>query len=257
MMGEEEHLLLHAYVDGELSPGETLAMERRLAADPALRATADRLRSLSDALGVTLADVAIPGGLRDRMVAAVEAQAAPRPPVASVWGRPGLLAASFLIGLLFGGFAGGTAIRFWMGSADMSVSEQVLAGHLRALAAPQPFDIASSDRHVVKPWFNGRTIVAPTAPDLADKAFPLIGGRVDVVAGRAVPTLVYRSDRHLISVTVVQGTSENGVSEDHRDGSTVERWQAGTLTYWAVSDLNTHDLREFVDLFRTRTAGQS
>lgn len=263
MMTEEETLLIHAYVDGEMSPGETLAMERRLVAEPALRAAADQLRDLSGALGNALADVAVPEGFRDRMLAAVDAQAPQRidgpqrSPMTSSWERSRPLAASLLVGLLLGGLAGGGTMRLWMGSSDPSTAEQVLAGHLRALAAPQPFDIASSDRHVVKPWFNGRTIVAPTAPDLADKAFPLIGGRVDVVAGRAVPTLVYRHDRHLISVTVVRGALEISSGEDHRDGSTLEHWQVGDLTFWAVSDLNAPDLRGFVDLFRARTAGES
>lgn len=259
-MTTEEDLLLQAYVDGELSPGEALAMERRLAADPALRAAADRLHRLSGALGAALADVAVPDGLRDRVAAAVDAQAQgaatpPRPLKAPEWRRSGSLAATFLVGLLLGGIGAGTALRLRTGGGA-STAEQVLAGHLRALAAPQPFDVASSDRHVVKPWFNGRTIVAPNAPDLAEKGFPLVGGRVDVVAGRTVPTLVYRHDRHLISVTILRDAPEAGADEDRREGSTLERWRVGDLTYWAVSDLNAHDLRAFVDLFRAGTADQ-
>ena len=259
-MIEEQDFLLDAYVDGELSPGEALTMERRLAADPALRATADRLRDLSGALGAVLVDVSMPEGLRDRVLAAVDAHgpqrtAAPWRPLAGPrrhLSRP--LAASFLIGILLGGLAAGTAIRLSTGSSDATTAEQVLAGHLRALVAPQPFDIASSDRHVVKPWFNGRTINAPNAPDLADKGFPLVGGRVDVVAGHIVPTLVYRHDRHVISVTVLRGQSETGAVENRLNGSTLERWQVDDLTYWAVSDLNAQDLRNFVTEFRARAA---
>lgn len=263
MMSQEETLLLHAYVDGELSPGEELAMERRLVADPALRAAPDRLRALSGTLGTALADVAVPVGLKSRILAAVDAEAPgrfealPSPPMGTRRDRAWPLAASLLVGVLLGGLAGGAAVHFWAGSGDTTILEQVLAGHLRALAAPQPFDIASSDRHVVKPWFNGRTIVAPTAPDIADQGFPLVGGRVDIVAGRAVPTLAYRHDRHLISVTVVPGISDARAGEDRRDGSTLEHWRTGDLTYWAVSDLNARDLRRFVDLFRARTAGES
>jgi anti-sigma factor RsiW len=134
-----------------------------------------------------------------------------------------------------------------------AAGEAVLAGHLRGLAAPQPFDIASSDRHVVKPWFNGRTTIAPDAPDLADQGFPLVGGRIDIVGGAPVPTLVYRKDRHVISVTVVPAADGAGPGEERRDGSTIERWRIGDLTYWVVSDLNLRDLRAFVDLFRSRT----
>ena len=112
---------------------------------------------------------------------------------------------------------------------------------------------ASSDRHVVKPWFNGRTTVAPDAPDLTAEGFPLVGGRIDVVDGKTVPTMVYRSDRHMISVTVVPKVDEASSLEDRRDGSNLESWDVGDLRYWAVSDLNTQDLRRFVNLFRVKT----
>ncbi len=241
-------LLLNAYRDGELPPRDALDMERRLAADPQLRAVVDRLGRVSEAVRETFAAVPTPPGLRARVIREVGVAAA----VPRRDRRP--LAAALLVGLSVGGLAGNGAVYFGTAPDRGATAEAVLAAHLRGLAAPQPFDIASSSRHVVKPWFNGRTPVAPAAPDLADHAFPLAGGRIDIVGGTPVPTLVYRRDQHVISVTIVPGTGGATDGEERRDGSTIERWIAGDLTYWAVSDLNARDLRGFVDLFRARVA---
>ena len=81
----------------------------------------------------------------------------------------------------------------------------ILAGHIRGLMAPQPTDVSSSDRHVVKPWLNTRTPQAPRVVDLTQDGFPLVGGRIDVVGRVVVPTLVYRHRQHLISLTAVPG----------------------------------------------------
>jgi anti-sigma factor RsiW len=259
MIDDETLLLLGAYLDGELSAGEVLAMERRLAAEPGLRMAAERLQGLSGGLRATLAAPPVPETLRGRVIQQVGFADPPpgrgfrwRAWTGSLRGSWPALAATLLLGLVGGATLGGGAFRLDRPEIP-AVSEAVLAGHLRGLAAPQPFDVASSDRHVVKPWFNGRTTVAPDAPDLADQGFPLVGGRIDIVGGAPVPTLVYRKDRHVISVTVVPAADGPGPGEERRDGSTIERWRMGDLTYWAVSDLNLRDLRAFVDLFRSRT----
>lgn len=263
MTGDDETLLLLcAYADGELSPGEVLDMERRLAADPELRARAERLRGLSGAVRTTLADVPVPEALRGRIVERV-GFTDPEPRRARLGlrrgSRPGswpgswpALAAALVAGIALGASLGGVVPRGTAG-ARSHAAEAILAGHLRGLAAPQPFDIASCDGHVVKPWFNGRTIIAPDAPDLAERGYPLAGGRIDIVDGKPVPTLVYRHDRHVISVTVVPAAGDGSDTEARRDGTFTERWSAGDLTYWAVSDLNVRDLRSFVELYRART----
>ena len=73
--------------------------------------------------------------------------------------------------------------------ATNATADGVLSGHIRALMAPQPIDVASSDRHTVKPWFNGRIPEAPRVVDLVRDGYPLVGGRLDVIAQTPVPTL--------------------------------------------------------------------
>ena len=251
MTGDDETLLLlSAYVDGELSPGEVLAMERRLAAEPDLRAQAERLRGLSGAVRATLAEVPAPKSLRARIVQQV-GFADPEPHRSRRGSWPAL-AATLVAGITIGASLGGV-VPLGTAEAPSQPADAILAGHLRGLAAPQPFDIASSDGHVVKPWFNGRTVIAPDAPDLSERGYSLVGGRIDIVAGKPMPTLVYRHDRHVISVTVVPMAGDASAGEERRDGTFIAHWSAGDLIYWAVSDLNARDLRGFVELYRART----
>jgi anti-sigma factor RsiW len=115
--------------------------------------------------------------------------------------------------------------------------------------AAQPYDVASSDRHTVKPWFNGRIASSPRVVDLATDGFPLVGGRVDVIARTPVPSLVYRYQKHLISVTQTQGL---GAPPPARTpgGYHVVGWSEGAVSYWAVSDVGEGELEKFVKLFR-------
>jgi len=245
-MDDETVLLLTAYQDGELSASETLAMERRLASEPELRALADDLHMLSAQLKTVLPGHPPAEELRARVISTigfVDEVATARP--ARQWLS---IAASLLIGIFVGGAL--VTLTNVAGSARRETSKEIYAAHLRSLIAPQPFDIASSDRHVVKPWFNGKTAIAPSAPDLTSAGFPLIGGRIDIVAGVPVPVLIYRHDQHIISVTAL--LRQAGMSEDEASegGSTIESWILGGMTYWAVSDLNGADLRRFVGAFK-------
>lgn len=245
-LDNETILLVTAYHDGELSPFEALAMQRRIAAEPELQALVNDLQGLSSSLKHVLSIEAAPERLRGRVVDAIglsdEVPLRRRPPQ---WR---LLAASVLIGMVMGG-AVIEAINYRTSSGGISLADSLYQAHLRSLAAPQPFDIASSDRHVVKPWFNGRTSVSPAAPDLSADGFPLIGGRIDIVSGISVPVLVYKHDRHIISVTVLTGMPDSFGGEASRDGSNFVHWNIGDLNYWAVSDLNDTDLRRFAAAF--------
>src|SRR5436189_5767687 len=120
----------------------------------------------------------------------------------------------------------------------------VVANHMRALMAPQPVDVGSSDRHTVKPWFNGRIPEAPRVIDLSQEGFPLVGGRVDVIGRTPVPTLVYRRRQHLISLmTVPAGRSAMELpSERTIAGYHIVTWMQDGVTYWAVSDVAMADL---------------
>jgi len=265
MTDRDDRLLrLNAALDGELDAMGSLAFERELRDDPAIAAEYQRLTKLRDAVRRHALREAAPQALADRITAlAPSAPAAPAPqaataPAATVvpfrrraWlgSRALAMAASFAV-LGFAVGAGLTSLRTPMGSGD--VAQNLVSDFARAAIAGQPFDVASSDRHTVKPWLADRTTVSASIVDLAPR-FPLVGGRVAVIDRIPTPTLVYRHNEHLVAVTELplspKGPRGTGGIETI-DGYHVARWSDANLAYVAVSDMDETALGEFVTAFR-------
>ena len=108
-------------------------------------------------------------------------------------------------------------------------------------------DVVSTDRHTVKPWFQGRLTFAPVVRDLKEQGFPLVGGRMDVVGTREVAALIYRRDKHVINLFMWPASDGDAVPrlEPSSGGYHVVRWTSGGMTYWAVSDVESRELDKF------------
>ena len=113
-------------------------------------------------------------------------------------------------------------------------------------------DVATSDRHTVKPWFSARLDLSPVVRDFAAEGFPLAGGRLDYVDGHRAAAIVYRRDKHVINLFAFAGDDRAGGSlrQDSRDGFNIVRWRMGGLSYVAVSDVEAAQLLAFVALVR-------
>ena len=245
---QDPTLLIHAYVDGELDPANSLEVERLMAADPALAAERDRVTALRAAFARHFPRESAPASLRARVAAIGGMRKVERPS----WRA---LAASVALAAVVG--SGATYVALAPREAA-PIQVAVLDGHIRAMMAPQAFDVASSDRHTVKPWFNGRLPEAPRVIDLASVDFPLAGGRVDVVDRAPTATLVYRHRKHLISLVQVpaHGLADTAPVRRESDGYNIVRWTEGGVSYWAVSDIGAGDLETFVQKFRTAPSDQ-
>jgi anti-sigma factor RsiW len=238
-------LLVHAYLDGELDPAHALEVERRLAHEPALAAEHARIQALQHAIGALPREV-LPPGLERRIETAVGLKAAAARPS---WRA---LAASVVLAAVLGGT--GTWLTLGLGARDPT-PDMLVASHMRALMAPQPTDVSSSDRHTVKPWFNGRIPESPRVVDLTAEGFPMVGGRIDVVGRTPVPTLVYRHRQHLISLTALPTPGTARAAERRAlAGYNILSWREDGVSYWAISDLGSADLDRFAKLFREASA---
>lgn len=262
-LNEDDALLLNALVDGELDAAATMALERRLAAEPQLAAEHDRLKALQAAVQ-GLERPAVSDDFRARIAGLASpklrpiAAAAPAPRQ----GWPGRewrnIAASIILTAMIA--SGGTyALVGGQPLPGATLEASIADGHMRSLLAASPVDVVSSDQHTVKPWLDAKLGVSPPAVDLAAQGFTLVGGRVDVIDGRVAPSLVYRHNEHLISLVSLPSQAGGPAAADavalDAGGYHMVRWQGAGFSYWAVSDVEPAKLAEFVKLYRSQTAG--
>ena len=139
-------------------------------------------------------------------------------------------------------------------SADELLTQELVASHVRSQMLPSHrFDVASSDPHTVKPWFEGKLDYSPPVKDLVGQGFPLVGGRLDYLHNRPVAALVYQRRKHSIDLFIWPSApgSETTSRMVTRQGYHLFQWTQSGMTFWIVSDLNERELQNFVNLIKS------
>ena len=242
--------LIHGFVDSELGLVWNLEMERHIHECPSCSGAHERLRVMHTVLSDNSLYFQPPPGLEDRLRARLRkvGRAEGRAwTISPTWRGVGIAAA--LVLCIAGTWQ--VAITTQRASTTETIGQEVVASHVRSLMATHLTDVPSSDQHTVKPWFNGKLDFSPLVADFADRGFVLDGGRLDYLGNRAVAALVYRRRQHVINL-FIWPTSQpvSAIRTFDRQGYHAFDWTKDHVTYWAVSDLNTQELRQFAEMLR-------
>lgn len=238
--------LLPAYADQELGIVETLEVQRHLddCADCQREYAAQRIVSARFKKEAIYFDA--PTHLVQRINAALPQDASR----AKRWHFNWLnLGAAMAAGLAL---AWSVGLYLNLPSEQEKLTEEVIASHVRSLQVNHLSDVASTDRHTVKPWFNGKLNFSPPVVDLAPQGFPLVGGRLDYLAGQPVAALIYRRAQHPINLYIWPSNDRDMAPKlQNRQGYHLVRWTWDGMNYWTVSDLAANELENFAGMVRS------
>ena len=242
MSCERAETVLHGYFDNELDAAGVAEFERHLAECPECAEALGGLKKLRATMHGAQLYAKTPETLRKKVFSELHAvKPVAMIPAPKPWRWLALAAAILVLAAtsweLF-------LIRSGVGREKVLAAE-VVDAHLRSLQPGHLEDVISTDQHTVKPWFDGKLDFAPPVRDFAEQGFPLQGGRLDVVHGRATAALIYGRRKHVVNVFVwpkSEGEAEPraGTSQGYQ---WIE-WRKGGMEFWAVSDVSAGDLEQ-------------
>jgi len=139
-------------------------------------------------------------------------------------------------------------------SGERQLISELVDQHVAALASSDPVDVVSTDRHTVKPWFEGKIPFTFNLPELQGSAFTLVGGRVAYVNQSPGAELIFRLRQHQISVFIFQ---ERGMGGAHGNEAVrtalsfeVRSWCHNDLCYFVIGDASAQDLNQLSGLLK-------
>jgi anti-sigma factor RsiW len=238
--------MLDALIDQELDAATAKEIETHLGACPACTGLHAERIALAGRIRLDAPYFPAPASLRGAIAGAADhGDIRPRPAARVPWKPAGWLTAAAAAGLLAG---------LWLGGPppDSARKDLAVASHVASLAPHrQLIEIASADRHAIKPWFSGKIDFSPPVRDLAGEGFVLTGARLDHVGDRQAAAVVYRMRNHDINLFVWRSAADarrEEIAMAAVRGFAVATWARDGLRYAAVSDLDARDLERFARL---------
>jgi anti-sigma factor RsiW len=241
--------LLEAYHDHELDSAQQAELTAHLADCASCRAALERLSQLSAAVHKPEFHFQPPAYLESRVRGALRQTSAPATIRVRHDFRTWLaLAAVLVLAVAVAWSVLGIRSRL---SNPQIIAREVVSSHVRSLLGTHLVDVPSTDRHTVKPWFDGKLDFSPDVKDLANQGFRLIGGRLDYLDGRPVAALVFQRRLHMINLFVWPSSQGPGQPspDPAQKGYNLVHWNTGGMTYWAVADIPVGELEQFGETY--------
>jgi anti-sigma factor RsiW len=252
----ESSRIRDAYLDGEIDLVHSVELEEHLATCADCRMSLESHRALRGLMQNAGLRFSAPADLKDKILSSLTPAPPELPETEKITARPRWFAlpalrwsiASALCVVVAGVF---TLMFLSRVSVEQKLAEQVVDNHIRSMLAGHLADVPSSDQHTVKPWFNGKLSFSPNVVDLAQKGFPLAGGRLDYMNDQNVAALVYHRRAHIINVFIYPASGDSSPVLTQRRGYNLIHWDSSGMEYWVVSDVNASELQELVALLRS------
>ena len=234
---------LDAWLDGELDPATGAEIERHVSGCPACAGLKEGRVALGQQLRTELPRYRVPTELEHKIRGSLGGER--RGPT---WLQTWAAAAGIAVVSAFAGY--------WIGRPppDSSLREQVVASHVASLGTARRLtEIASTDRHAVKPWFQGKVDFAPVVRDLSAEGYALVGGRLDHVADGQAAAIVYKVREHVINLFVwrAPGPEDVPLSVAPARGFNLATWTDSGLRFAAISDTDAREIERFARLVQS------
>lgn len=249
MQCQESNKILDAYLDNEVDVLPSMALEEHLAGCTDCARKTDARRALKSAIQNAGLRYTAPPELVNTIRKALRLAEEKAPSAKWLWLKNVAL-----------GFGAATAlfilaaaiIGFWFHvPEERRIAKAATDDYIRSMMMESHgIDVVSSDKHTVKPWFNGKISFSPEVTNFEDKGFPLIGARLDFLENRTVATLVYKRNQHVVDIFLYPETENTRQGEAQERGYNIIYWAKDGMQYWAVSDLNLPELKQLVQFLK-------
>jgi anti-sigma factor RsiW len=246
MVCESWNEKLDTYLDGELPEAETRTIDAHVRSCHSCSADALTRVQMKRTMQVTGRRFTPSAGFRRR----VQQSIAPKPQRSL---RLGWMFAAAMAVILVVGAVTSTYVGTRSGRGQ--VFSEIADLHVATLASSSPVDVISTDRHTVKPWFQGKIPFAFDLPELQNSEFSLLGGRMTYLDQTPGAHLIYDVRRHHISVFVFPERSLRARLDENsflpkEVPFNMETWSQGGLRYFVIGDASSADIDSLANLFK-------